>query len=84
MFWQKKNDNDKKPINSLEYDICLKRIAELNSKVSTFETSINAIEEKLENMRYSIRTKFKIAKDEPKEEQDKTESVINGGFVAFG
>lgn len=88
MWWQKKNDTSKDALNSAEYERLSKRVTELTGEVGTLKTLCNSLETDVANLRGKFNRKLSgLQKEEEKvepKEEEKTESIINGGYVAFG
>jgi hypothetical protein len=84
-FFKKSNDPRKENLNSLEYETCLKRISELDTKIRSFEGEFKIMQTSLDNLRGNFNRKLRgIKEEETKEEQKPTETIIKDEFVAFG
>ena len=87
MFWN--NANNKKPINSDEYERLAKRITELVGDIGICKASNEIIRSDLANLRGRFNRqlsgmKGEEEKVEPKEEEKKNESYINDSLVGIG
>lgn len=88
-MWWKKNDNtSKNPVNSEEYERLAKRITELVAELGLLKANYKIIETDVDNLRGNFNRKLKgLVKEEEKvapKEEEKSETYINDGFVAFG
>jgi predicted nucleic acid-binding Zn-ribbon protein len=81
IFSKKSDDTRTQNLNSSEYEACLKRISELSSEFSILKAKHEAIESSLANFRGIINRKLGMIKEE---EEKKSETIINDGYVAFG
>jgi len=89
MFWNKKKDDpNKNTTNSEEYERLSKRITDLAAEVALHKTKVELIETDVANLRGKFNRKLSgLQKEEEKvepKEEEKTESIINGGYIAFG
>jgi len=80
---KEQDDSSKKSLNSYEYEQVLKRISELYSRVSVFETSIEVLKTDISNLRGKFNQRLKGLAEAEKKEDEKV-SFNNDGLVAFG
>jgi len=72
MFGFKKNeDTGKKIINSAEYEHCLKRISEINSKVEALTNKLENIQTGLSSIRGKLNKRLEGETNQPKPEVEK-------------
>jgi len=86
MWFQKKDDTDKKIINSDEYEKCLSRIAELDAKYRVLQSTIDFLEGNVRLLRGKLTKAIKGGdlEVEKKPEENKTENSLNSNEVPFG
>lgn len=88
LFWKKKNETNntrEKAFRSDEYEFCLKRIAELNTKVESIEAKYKALQTDVDNLRGNFNRKLKGIKEEEKKEEIQEPQNINTDFyVPYG
>lgn len=84
-----KHDTNKKVVNSVEYEDCLRRIVKINSEVELLKAHLEAYKMQLDNLRGNFSRKLKAMSEEEekvgqKEEEKENENLNNGGYVPFG
>ena len=87
MFGFKANNTGAKNINSSEYEECLKRILERDSRVATLASELEALKTELANLRGKFNAKLSKIKQEEQQEQDqkqKQEEIYTSHEIAFG
>jgi len=86
MFWKKSDDTGKKDINSSEYETCLKRILEGNTRIESLIAKVNALETDVANLRGKFNARLtKIKTEEQKEqEEQQTQQINTDGTIPFG
>jgi len=73
-------------LRSAEYELCLKRIAENNTRITSLESAIENLKLDLANLRGKFAaklTKMKIEEDTEKKEEE-AKDINNGGYIPFG
>jgi len=91
-MWFKKHDTNTNALGSAEYELCLKRIAELSGKFELLTAKVEGYKMQLDNLRGNFSRKLKGMSEEeekvaPKEEVEKktkTETIIKDEFVCMG
>lgn len=79
MFWKKKNENkNADPLNSLEYEKCLKRFVELNTAIETLKVKYENLETGLSSLRGKFNQRARGERNrETDEETQQEEKYIN-------
>jgi hypothetical protein len=82
--WKSKSNNsDTNAINSREYGECLKRIAELDTKLISLDAKVKVQELTLDNLRGKFSAKLKGIKQEEAQEEEKKDLYVDGN-IPFG
>lgn len=84
MFWSRSNDTRKTPLNSNEYESCVRKFVEISARLDTFETKVKFLQTDVDNLRGNFSRKLKGIKLEEEKDQKPTETVIKDEYVAFG
>jgi len=84
MFGRKTIDPNANPIRSHEYEKCIIRFTELDSKLIILETSLKAMQTDMDNLRGRFNQRLKGLKVEEENAEKKIETINNNEFVAFG
>jgi len=80
MFWRKKTDDTReKNYNSLEYEKCLNRIAELHSELELFKAKLKSIETNYDDLRGKFNKKLNTLKaEEEKKDLNSSDDIYLG------
>lgn len=82
--WKSKSNNsDANAISSREYGECLKRIAELDTKLISLDAAVKTLSLALDNLRGKFSAKLKGIKLEEETEQKKEDLYVDGN-IPFG
>jgi hypothetical protein len=80
VMWFKKNDSVPKTLDSREYDYCLKRISELNTKIESYANKLEILQTGLS----SLRGKFNSRITGEPEKKAETEKDISSDELYLG
>jgi len=80
MFWRKKtNDTREKAYNSIEYEKCLNRIAELHSELELFKAKLKVLETNYDDLRGKFNRKLNTIKaEEEKKDLNSVDDIYLG------
>lgn len=88
IFSRKSNEginNNQNIIRSHEFEICLNRITELNSRIAILETDLKVTQTNLDNLRGRFNQRLsKLDIEERREEKAKSENINNDTYIPFG
>lgn len=87
MFWKKKNEGAnqrKETLNSDEYDKCIRRIAEIDSRVKLFEVDLEVLKTGQSNLRGILNRKLKGLEEGEKKEEEVKKNIYTSEFIPFG
>lgn len=80
MFWK----NERKFINSAEYETISKKIVELNERVEILSHKLSVLQTSMDNLRGNFNRKLKgLKKDEQEEEEEETKDINNPVILPY-
>jgi len=85
MFWQRRNDSNsrEKDINSSEYDKCLRRFSEGDSRIAALETKIELLKTDVANLRGKFNQRLTGLKVE-EQKAEEAKDINTSNEIPFG